>query len=212
MSFWLDETIERYPCLEIVRPAVKEAVKRAVDTFRNGGTLFTAGNGGSASDAEHICGELLKGFKSLRPFSDEEISRWNELFGAEAAEKAALLQKGLRAVSLLSHPGFSSAFGNDVDSDLTFAQQLLALCRKNDMLFAISTGGNAVNIKYALMAAKTAGVYPVLLTGNRHGCCEQFADLVIAVPESETFRIQELHIAIYHAFCLEIEDAIFGNR
>ena len=210
--YWIEETIERYPVLAAVRPQLEEAVTRSVEMFRNDGTFFVAGNGGSASDAEHICGELLKGFKSLRPFDDAELDKWQQLFGVEAREKACRLQKGLKAVSLLSHPGFSSAFGNDVDGSLTFAQQLLALGRKGDIFLGISTGGNAENIKYALMAAKTAGIFSILLTGNRHGSCEEYSDLVIAVPESETFKIQELHLPVYHAFCLEVENAIFGNR
>ena len=210
--FWIDETIERYPVLASVRTALEEMVNRTVEMYRNGGTFFVAGNGGSAADADHICGELLKGFKSLRPFSDEELEVWEKLFGSEAKEKAAKLQKGLRAVSLLSHPGFISAFGNDVDGSLSFAQQLLALGRKGDIFLGISTGGGAENIKYAFMAAKTAGIFTILLTGNKHGVCEKYADLVIDVPESETFKIQELHLPVYHAFCLEVEDAIFGNR
>ena len=120
--FWIDETIERYPVLASVRTALEEMVNRTVEMYRNAGTFFVAGNGGSAADADHICGELLKGFKSLRPFSDEELEVWEKLFGSEAKEKAAKLQKGLRAVSLLSHPGFISAFGNDVDGSLSFAQ------------------------------------------------------------------------------------------
>ncbi|MBO5645343.1 MAG: SIS domain-containing protein [Lentisphaeria bacterium] len=212
MSYWINEAVVRHPALESVVPQLEEAVRRTVELFRNGGTFFVAGNGGSAADADHICGELLKGFKSLRPFDKESLDKWEELFGAEAREKASRLQKGLRAVSLLSHPGFNSAFANDVDASISFAQQLLALGRKGDIFLGISTGGNAENIKYALMAAKTAGICSILLTGNTPGVCEQYADLVIAAPESETFKIQELHLPIYHAFCLEVEDAIFGNH
>lgn len=210
--FWIDETIKRYPVLAGIRPALEEMVRKTVEMYRNDGTFFVAGNGGSAADADHICGELLKGFKSLRPFSEEELGVWEKLFGREAKEKAAKLQKGLRAVSLLSHPGFISAFGNDVDSSISFAQQLLAMGRKGDIFLGISTGGGAENIKYAFMAAKTAGIFTILLTGNKHGICEKYADLVIDVPEAETFKIQELHLPVYHAFCLEVEDAIFGNR
>jgi D-sedoheptulose 7-phosphate isomerase len=211
MSIWLDEMTERYPALSGVRPALETLIDRSVDTFRNGGTFFVHGNGGSGADADHICGELLKGFKSLRPFPQEELDKWQELFGDEAKEKASLLQMGLPAISLLSHPGFISAFGNDVDGSLAVAQQLLALGRKGDVFLGISTGGNAENIRYALMAAKTRGIFTCLLTGNKHGCCEKYADLVIAAPESETFKIQELHLPIYHTFCLEVENAIFGN-
>lgn len=212
MSRWIDEALRRYPALEVVRPKFEEMVCRTVELYRNGGTFFVAGNGGSAADADHICGELLKGFKSLRPLPAEELDKWQQLFGEEAREKAAKLQMGLPAVSLLSHPGFISAFGNDVDGSLAFAQQLLALGKKGDIFLGISTGGGAENIKYAFMAAKTAGIFTILLTGNKHGICEKYADLVIDVPESETFKIQELHLPVYHAFCLEVEDAIFGNR
>ncbi|MBQ7395788.1 MAG: SIS domain-containing protein [Lentisphaeria bacterium] len=212
MSRWIDEALRRYPALEVVRPKLEEMVCRTVEMYRNGGTFFVAGNGGSAADADHICGELLKGFKSLRPLPAEELDKWQQLFGEEAREKAAKLQMGLPAVSLLSHPGFISAFGNDVDGSLAFAQQLLALGKKGDIFLGISTGGGAENIKYAFMAAKTAGIFTILLTGNKHGICEKYADLVIDVPESETFKIQELHLPVYHAFCLEVEDAIFGNR
>ena len=212
MSRWIDEALRRYPVLEVVRPKLEEMVCRTVEMYRDGGTFFVAGNGGSAADADHICGELLKGFKSLRPLPAEELDKWQQLFGEEAREKAAKLQMGLPAVSLLSHPGFISAFGNDVDGSLAFAQQLLALGKKGDIFLGISTGGGAENIKYAFMAAKTAGIFTILLTGNKHGICEKYADLVIDVPESETFKIQELHLPVYHAFCLEVEDAIFGNR
>ncbi len=212
MSRWIDEALRRYPALEVVRPKLEEMVCRTVEMYRNGGTFFVAGNGGSAADADHICGELLKGFKSLRPLPAEELDKWQQLFGDEAREKAAKLQMGLPAVSLLSHPGFISAFGNDVNGSLAFAQQLLALGKKGDIFLGISTGGGAENIKYAFMAAKTAGIFTILLTGNKHGICEKYADLVIDVPESETFKIQELHLPVYHAFCLEVEDAIFGNR
>ena len=212
MSRWIDEALRRYPALEVVRPKLEEMVCRTVEMYRNGGTFFVAGNGGSAADADHICGELLKGFKSLRPLPAAELDKWQQLFGEEAREKAAKLQMGLPAVSLLSHPGFISAFGNDVDGSLAFAQQLLALGKKGDIFLGISTGGGAENIKYAFMAAKTAGIFTILLTGNKHGICEKYADLVIDVPESETFKIQELHLPVYHAFCLEVEDAIFGNR
>ena len=211
MSIWLEEAMERHPALISVRPQLEELIERTISTFRNGGTFFVHGNGGSAADADHICGELLKGFKSLRPFPQEELDKWQELFGSEAKEKASRLQMGLPAISLLSHPGFISAFGNDVDGSLAVAQQLLALGRKGDIFLGISTGGNAENIRYALMAAKTRGIFSCLLTGNKHGICEKYADLVIAAPECETFKIQELHLPIYHTFCLEVENAIYGN-
>ena len=183
----------------------------AGDTFARGGTLFTCGNGGSAADADHICGELLKGFLQLRPLASDMQEAFGNRFGDEGRETAGKLQNGLRAVSLLSHPGFSSAFANDVDPDLVFAQQLWALARPGDLLLAISTGGNASNVRKALMAAAVKGVGTILLTGDRNGCCEKYADCVVAVPEKETYRIQELHLPIYHAFCMALEARFFGG-
>lgn len=209
MSSNLEKLFERRPNL---RSAAKDVVDFTADLtglYRRGGTLFLAGNGGSAADADHICGELLKGFCSKRPLSDEMKERFTAAGGEEGARIAASLQQGLRAVSLLSHPALMSAFANDVDPELCFAQQLFALARPGDLFLGISTGGGATNIKNALIAAKAAGVRSWLLTGNRHGVCEKFADRVIAVPESETYRIQEEHIAIYHAVCLAVEEVLF---
>ena len=171
-----------------------------------------AGNGGSGADADHICGELLKGFKSRRELEAGEKAAFGSRFGEDGEKLANSLQRGLRAVSLLSHPALLSAFANDVDPDLVYAQQLYALGRPGDMFLGISTGGNAVNIRYAMMAARVKGIGTVLLTGNRHGSCEKFADLVVAVPESETYLVQEMHLAIYHTVCLEVEETIFGGK
>ena len=124
---------------------------------------------------------------------------------------AAKLQNGLRCISLLSHPAYVSAFANDVDAELVFGQQLWALGREGDALLAISTGGNAENVKRALMVAKVIGMRSILLTGNRHGCCETYADCVVAVPESETYRIQELHLPVYHFLCMAVESRMFGG-
>ena len=205
----LKKLFERRPNL---RPAVADIVDFTTDLiglFRRGGTFFLAGNGGSAADADHICGELLKGFCSKRPLSGEMKERFTAAGGEEGARIAAKLQQGLRAVSLLSHPALMSAFANDVDPELCFAQQLFALARPGDLFLGISTGGGAANIKNAFIAAKAAGVRSWLLTGNRHGICEQFVDRVIAVPEKETYLIQEEHISIYHAVCLVVEEALF---
>lgn len=205
-----NDVIRRLPELECVLPAMEKLTALCIDLYRRGGTLFLAGNGGSAADCEHIAGELLKGFKKRRPLSDEDKAAFAALgeAGADAAEK---LQYGLPAVSLLSHPGLTTAFANDVDAELIYAQQLFALGKKNDILIGISTGGNARNIIQAMIAAKVRGMTTVLLTGNRHGKCEEFADITVAVPESETFRIQEYHLALYHAFCLEVEAAFFDK-
>lgn len=208
MDVIIDELTARYPVLEVNRQAIRELVSDLVALFRDGGRFFIAGNGGSAADAEHICGELLKGFCSKRELSAADLAKLDAA-GAVPADGLHTLQYGLPAISLMSHPALISAFGNDVAPDLAFAQQLWALGRPGDMVLGISTGGNAENIRKCFIAARAAGIRTVLLTGNRHGCCEQYADLVIAVPEAETYKIQELHLPIYHAVCLAVEKEIF---
>ena len=207
----VDQFLERHPELSVCRESLNNMVETVVQIFRNGGTLFTCGNGGSAADSEHICGEFLKGFLSLRPLNADRRGRFESLFGDEGAKMAAKLQNGLRCISLLSHPAYVSAFANDVDAELVFGQQLGALGREGDALLAISTGGNAGNVKRALMVAKVIGMRSILLTGNRHGCCETYADCVVAVPESETYRIQELHLPVYHFLCMAVESRMFGG-
>ena len=207
----VDQFLERHPELSVCRESLNNMVETVVQIFRNGGTLFTCGNGGSAADSEHICGEFLKGFLSLRPLNADRRGRFESLFGDEGAKMAAKLQNGLRCISLLSHPAYVSAFANDVDAELVFGQQLWALGREGDALLAISTGGNAGNVKRALMVAKVIGMRSILLTGNRHGCCETYADCVVAVPESETYRIQELHLPVYHFLCMAVESLMFGG-
>ena len=208
MEKFLADLEKRLPVLSPVLPPLARLIGETIDLFRNDGTLFLAGNGGSAADAEHICTELLKGFKSLRRLSDDDIQKLKDA-GDENSRLGESLQYGLRTISLLSHPAFHTAFGNDVDADLSFAQQLWALGRAGDMFIGISTSGNAYNILHTLIAARAKNIRTVLITGNRKGVCEEFADLVIAVPESETYRIQELQLPIYHTFCLAVEAAFF---
>lgn len=208
----IETLLRRHPELAPTAPAIRETIETILAAFRAGNTLFCCGNGGSAADADHICGEFLKGFLLRRELPAAEQKRFTERFGAEGSELAGKLQRGLRSVSLLSHPGFTSAFCNDVDPYLVYAQQLYALGRNGDVLLGISTGGGAVNVKYAEMAAKMMGIRTILLTGNRHGACEKYADTVIAVPDSETYRIQELHLPVYHTVCAAVEDAMFGGE
>ena len=205
----ITELLTRKPELSILKDTLETLIDDMIRTFDSGGTVFLAGNGGSASDCEHICGELLKGFKKRRPLSDDMKRRLAAADPEAGKYLAERLQCGLRAVSLLSHPALSSAFANDVDPDMVYAQQLNALAKKGDLFVGISTGGGAKNIKYAFITAKALGVKSVLLTGNRHGLCEKYCDLSVAVPESETYLIQEWHIAIYHAVCLAVEEHYF---
>ena len=201
----LEDLKRRYPVLEACIPALEELVCTVTVSYRQGGTFFVAGNGGSGADADHICGELLKGFRSRRELAADEKAAFSALFGAEGERIANELQGGLPAVSLLSHPGLNTAWLNDAEPLDHFAQQLWAQGRKGDVFLAISTGGGSENLRRALMTAKVKGIRTFLLTGNRHGICEKYADVSICVPEKETYKIQELHLPVYHAFCAAVE-------
>ena len=208
----VEKLVADHPKLAGAAAALRVLIDETVKTLSSGGCFFVAGNGGSGADSDHICGELLKGFLSKRPLPEEQKAKFSALFGDDGAEMAKKLQGGLRAVSLLSHPGFCTAFMNDVDADLIYAQQLWALAKPGDVFLGISTGGGSKNVRAALMAAKVIGVKSFLLTGNKHGVCEKYADVVIAADESETYLIQELHLPLYHAFCAEVEARIFGGE
>lgn len=209
MEKYFNEMSRRYPALAEVAPLLKSVAEELTGLFKRGNTLFLAGNGGSAADAEHICGELLKGFKSKRELSEEDKQKLAALSPDKGAAIANSLQYGLRAVSLLSHPALTSAFGNDVDPELAFAQQLWALGRDGDAVIGISTGGNAGNICKLFIAARAKNIRTILLTGSKNGCCREFADVVLAVPETETYKIQELHLPLYHTLCLALESQFF---
>lgn len=206
---YFEELVQRIPALDFLMPKFEQLSESIVDLYKRDGILYIAGNGGSCCDSEHIVGELQKGFKKKRPFSAEEIRNFKNSYGEKGEYIASHLQKGLRAVALNSHPGLISAFANDVDAALAYAQQLSAMGRKGDVFIGISTGGNASNIEAALITAKMMGITTVLLTGNKHGLCEKYADIIIDAPSGETYIIQEYHLAIYHALCREVENAFF---
>ena len=174
--------------------------------YEQGGKLLIAGNGGSCADAEHIVGELMKGFVKRREVSDsfaECLRNADEVRGAELAKK---LQGGLPAIALT---GLSTAYLNDVDGDLIFAQQTYGYGRPGDVLIGISTSGNAKNVMYAMTVAKALGMKTIGLTGKDGGALKREADVSVVVPETETFKIQELHLPVYHALCLMLEERFF---
>ncbi len=212
MNIHLENLIVRYPVLCTCVADIENAINALISLYRSDGTLYVCGNGGSAADSEHICGELMKGFLLRRELPVSEQEEFSKLFGVAGELLGRRLQCGLRAISLLSHPGLNSAFCNDVDPNLCFAQQLNALGRQNDILLGISTGGGALNVRYAMMVAQQKQIKTILLTGSKHGACEKYASITIAVPEKETYKIQELHLPIYHAICLAVEESLFGEE
>ena len=199
---YLEELVERYPVLDAVKDDVRKAYELLEACYEQGGKLLIAGNGGSCADAEHIVGELMKGFVKRREVSDsfaECLRNADEVRGAELAKK---LQGGLPAIALTGHAGLSTAYLNDVDGDLIFAQQTYGYGRPGDVLIGISTSGNAKNVMYAMTVAKALGMKTIGLTGKDGGALKREADVSVVVPETETFKIQELHLPVYHALCL----------
>ncbi len=212
MDILLNDLTRRYPAIADLKDNIQQTYKILLESLKNGGTIFTCGNGGSASDSEHIAGELLKGFVLKREVKDELKKQFSEEFGEEGYKLASKLQCGLRAISLTSHPAFITAFANDVDADLIFAQQLFGLGRNGDVLIAISTSGNSSNIYNCIMTASILGIKTILLTGKSGGKCYGLVDVALKVPETEAYKIQEYHLPIYHTLCLMIEDYFYGKR
>lgn len=205
----LNELVTRYPVLEPCRNTLHEAEKTLVKCFQNGGKLLLCGNGGSAADAEHITGELLKGFLKKRPLSEEKKTLMRQ--NCPDADDALLagLQGGLPAIALSSLTALNTAFSNDVDPALAYAQGVMALGRPGDILLAISTSGNAANVNHAAVTAKALGLTVIALTGEKGGKLRGTADLCICVPEKETYKVQELHLPVYHYLCAAVEAAFF---
>lgn len=195
----MKELLERYPKLNSCVKDIENALTLIVDTYKNGGKILVCGNGGSACDAEHIVGELMKGFKSARKVTDERIS-------PDLREK---LQGALSTISLNSQTGLMTAISNDVDADMIFAQQVYGYANENDLLIAISTSGNSKNVVNAVRVAKALGVKSVALTGETGGILKENADVTICAPATETYEIQEYHLPIYHYLCKAVEKEFF---
>ena len=209
--YYLDELVRRRPELTCIIPDIENACELIISAYRNGNKVLVCGNGGSCADADHIVGELMKGFMKKRPLSNELNSRFAALGGSPLAEK---LQTPLRAISLCSHPALSTAFANDVEPDYVFAQLALAYSDPGDIFIGISTSGNARNVHYAAVTAKVMRAKLIGLSGSDGGKMRESGlyDTIISAPESVTYRAQEAHIAIYHAICLTVEDKLFCDE
>ena len=208
---YIDELIERYPSLECTREDIVSAYLMLEECFRNGGKLLIAGNGGSAADAEHIVGELMKGVRlsrrADRDFAERLIKESSEL-GPVLAEK---LQGALPAIALDGHAALTTAFMNYCDPLLCFAQQVNGYGRKGDVLLAISTSGNSRNVLYAAVTARAKGMKVIGLTGASESRLSSLCDITMKVPGSEPYKVQELHLPVYHCLCLMMEEKFFGK-
>ena len=207
----IDLLMERYPSLESAKNDIVAAYLLLEESYENGGKLLVAGNGGSAADAEHIVGELMKGFKLPRkPEADfaEKLVEENQELGAVLAEN---LQGALPAIALDGHPALSTAYMNDCEPLLCFAQQVNGYGKEGDVFLGISTSGNSKNIIYAATVAKAKGMKVIGLTGAKESKLSEMADVTIRSPQTRTYMIQEHHLPIYHCLCLMLEDRFFGE-
>ncbi|MFR8609420.1 MAG: SIS domain-containing protein [Faecalibacterium prausnitzii] len=206
----IDLLAERYPSLESTRNDIVAAYLLLEESYKNGGKLLVAGNGGSAADAEHIVGELMKGFKLPRkPEADfaEKLVEENQELGSVLAEN---LQGALPAIALDGHPALSTAYMNDCEPLLCFAQQVNGYGKSGDVFLGISTSGNSKNVLFAATTAHAKGMKVIGLTGAKDSKLKDMSDVCIKAPQTETYMIQELHLPIYHCLCLMLEDKFFA--
>lgn len=210
----MDEQIqiltERYPKLAVCGKDIKKAYELLETAYQNGGKLLVCGNGGSASDSEHIVGELMKEFKLKRRVYGNQAAALKAIDPELGQVLADHLQGALPAISLTAHSSLQTAFMNDVVPELVFAQQVNGYGKSGDVFLGISTSGNSKNVLYAAVNAKAKGLKVIGLTGAKENKLMQYADVCIRVPETETFKIQELHVPVYHCLCLMLEEKFFG--
>lgn len=210
-KIYIDELIHRYPVLESGKESIEEAFGILSMCFRRHGKLLIAGNGGSAADAEHIVGELMKGFVLPREIDEVLKAKLQNIDHHMGIELSGKLQQALPAIALNNHSSLNTAFLNDVDGKLCYAQQILGYGEDGDVFLGISTSGNSENILYAAIVAKAQGMKVIALTGAGGGRLADMADVAIIVEEQETYKVQELHLPIYHCLCLMVEEEMFGK-
>ena len=208
----IDLLISRYPALAEIRQPIIDAYLVMEEAYEKGGKLLIAGNGGSAADSEHIAGELMKRFKTPRPVSEEVADRLKAADPVRGPELAKNLECGLMAIPLVAHEALSTAYINDVDGLGVFAQQLFGYGRTGDVFLGISTSGNSKNIMNAAVVARALGIKVIGLTGAKGGELATVADVAVKAPSTETYMIQELHLPIYHCWCLMLEDKFFRKN
>ncbi len=200
----------RYPSLGKIRDDIISAYLLMEECYEHDGKLLIAGNGGSAADAEHIAGELMKRFKNPRPVSEEFAEKLKSIDPIRGENLAKNLEQSLTAIPLVAHESLTTAYINDVDALGVFAQQLFGFGRSGDVFLGISTSGNSKNILSATVVARALGIRVIGLTGSKGGELAGVADICVKAPSDETYMIQELHLPIYHCWCLMLEDKFFG--
>lgn len=208
----VDLLVERYPVLESCKDDILNAYYLLEESYSNRNKLLVAGNGGSAADSEHIVGELMKSFKLPRKLDKEfksKLIQEDEELGLALSEN---LQGALPTIALDGHLALSTAYMNDCEPLLCFAQQVNGFGNKGDIFLGISTSGNSKNILYAAVTAHAKGLKVIGLTGQKESKLSEIADVCIKVPETETYMIQELHLPVYHCLCLMLEERFFEEK
>ena len=203
------ELFERYPALNACKKEIIKANDALIACYEAGNKVLLCGNGGSCADCDHIVGELMQGFLKKRPLTDADKEAMKKASPTLTDATLSSLQGALPAISLPSYTALGSAFCNDVDADLVYAQGVLGLGRSGDILIAMSTSGNSKNVVRAAEVARALGLTVIAMTGAGGGKLAALADVCIRVPEDETFKIQELHLPIYHVLCAEVEAHFF---
>ena len=211
MTNYLQNLVDKYPALSAISNEIADSYRILSECIRAGGKILTCGNGGSAADAEHIVGELMKGFHLKRHLGEPDREAFAKVYPNEADYLADNLQKAIPAVSLVSSVSLATAFMNDVNADFIFAQQIYGIGDVGDVLIAISTSGNSINVVLATKIAKVKGMKIIALTGQDGGELKNHADVTICAPSTEVAHIQELHLPIYHCLCGMLEQAVFGQ-
>ena len=204
--------ISRYPALGEVKQDIVDAYRVMEECYEHDGKLLIAGNGGSAADAEHIAGELMKRFKTPRPVTPEFADKLKSIDALRGDNLAKNLERSLMAIPLVAHEALTTAYINDVDGLGVFAQQLFGFGRPGDVFLGISTSGNSKNIMSATVVARALGIKVIGLTGAKGGEVATVADVCVKVPSDETYMIQEFHLPIYHCWCLMLEDKFFAKE
>lgn len=203
----LTELIDRYPKLITEQNNIEAGYRLLFDCYQNNAKVLTCGNGGSAADAGHITAELMKGFLCKR-----SLNKTDKMLFEGEEQLADKLQYGLPAIALSAQSELITAIANDNGAEMVFAQQVFAYGRKNDILIAISTSGNSLNVVNAVKVAKKIDMKVLALTGAELGIVGRLADVVISAPEYKTFKIQEYHLPLYHALCAMLEAKFFDSN
>jgi len=207
----LNDCLKRFPELTTCSEDLIKAFDAMCNCFAHGGKVLVCGNGGSASDTEHIVGELMKKFLIKRPAPLQFRDKLDALGYSDSDKLYSQLEQSLPAISLVSQTSIITAIANDIGSDMIFAQQVYGYGKAGDILIALSTSGNSTNVVNALKIATALDMVTIALTGECGGAMMSLSKIAIRVPSCVTFKVQELHLPVYHLLCSMIEEEFFGN-